>query len=356
MSLNPSENSAAAPTPTPRRGIPLALAIVLILVVAGVSAGGTAVYFFLHPTTSSPSTNNTTIVTDDLGRAVKVPRDPSRVAVLGPNVMDSMFLLGLRSHVVGIDCSNTTDGGLEGDYTPGQVANWSLSSIPCITAYPAISSADLLAVNPQVVLASSTLSIADLESFSATYGIPLVIFDPSTLGGVVYDVQMLADIFGATHAVTSLVTELQVALSASSSFLANLSYNGTSLVSVFMTYYPVPAGTPSAGYYTFGPGSFGQSLIELSGGTNIAGNSISSDPELSGSQVLAADPGYVIYGNGFGVNATSYAQGPNWNQIPAVEAGNVTGIDVTLMTEVDPAMVLAIPIFEKILYPALFPA
>lgn len=347
MSLNQPE---ARPT---RRGVPLALVIVILLVVAGASVGGTALYLELRPA-ASPSSGVT--VTDDLGRTISVPRDPARAAVLGPNVMDSMFLLGLSSHVVGIDCSNATLGGVEGDYTPGQVANWSLASIPCITAYPALSTADLLAVNPDVVLASSVLPIAQLEEFSATYRIPVVIFDPSTLGGVVYDVELLTSIFGASSTSVALVAQLQAVLGESSSLLTNLSNNGTPLRSVFMTYYPVPAGSPDAGYYTFGPGSFGQSLIELAGGTNVAGSAPTADPELSGSQVLAANPGVVIYGVGFGVDLASYQQGPDWTAIPAVANGNVTGVDVTWMTEVDPAMILALPTFEQILYPGLGPA
>ena len=324
--------------------------IVVVLVVAAVSVAGTAIYYDLKPAPSSPSD---VTVTDDLGRSVKVPYDPSRVAVLGPNVMDTMVVLGLGSHVVGIDCSNASLGGVEGDYTPAQVTNWSLDQYPCITAYPALSTADLLAVNPQLVIASSVLSIADIEGFSATYNIPVVIFDPSTLGGVVYDVQMLTTIFGSTSTSSELVTHLQVTLADSSQFLTNLSDNGTPLVTVFMTYYPVPAGSPDAGYFTFGPGSFGQSLIEQAGGTNIAGSAVTSSPELSGSAVLAANPDVVIYGVGFGVNLSAYQGGPNWNQIPAVTAGNVTGVDVTLMTEVDPTMVLWLPTLQHLLYPTL---
>ncbi len=345
MSLNTP--SPAAGAPPSRRGVPIALVVVLVVVVAGVSVAATALYIDLKPATSSSGIT----VTDDLGRSVRVPVDPSRVAVLGPNVMDTMFLLGLSSHVVGIDCSNTTDGGLQGDYTNGQIANWSLSSIPCVTAYPALSTADLLAVNPQLVIASSVISIAQLESFSATYGIPTIIIDPSTLGGVVSDVQLIASIFGTTTTSTALIDNLQLDLAASQSFLLNLSNNGTPLRSVLMTFYPIPAGDPDAGYYTFGPGSFGQSLIELAGGTNIAGNAITSSPELSGSQVLADNPAEVIYGVGFGVNEAAYAAGPDWSQIPAVQNGNVTGVDVTIMTEVDPTMVLSLPTFEAILYP-----
>jgi iron complex transport system substrate-binding protein len=332
----------------PRRAVPMSLVVVVALVVAGISAGGTALYFELRP---APTTHSAETVTDDLGRTVSIPANPSRAVVLGPNVMDTMYLLGLRAQVVGVDCSNASLGGLEGDYTPAQVSLWTLSSSMCVLAYPQVSSADLLSFNPQVVLASTVLSVPGLESWSSTYGIPVVFFGPSTLGSVVYDVQMAATIFGVSS--THLVAELQTALSQSSSFLTNLTDNGTPLRSVFMTYYPVAAGEPDAGYYTFGPGSFGQSLIELAGGVNVAGNATTSSPELTGSQVLFDDPSVVVYGSGFGVNLTDYQQGPDWGSIPAVAHGNVTGIDVTIMTEVDPTMVLSISVFTHILYPTL---
>jgi iron complex transport system substrate-binding protein len=354
MSLNPTPD---VPRPASRRAVPVSLVIVAVLIVAGVSVGGTAVYFELRPTPTSHSAANVTHppvnVTDDLGRTVSVPVDPSRVVVLGPNVMDTMFLLGLRAHVVGVDCSNATLGGLEGDYTPAQVTLWNLTPSMCVLAYPQVSSADLLSLGPQVVLASTVLSIPGLESWSSTYGIPVVFFGPSTLGSVVYDVEMVTSIFGADSTSVQLVQELQSALSQSSSFLNNLTNNGTTLRSVFMTYYPVAAGEPDAGYYTFGPGSFGESLIELAGGVNVAGNATTSSPELSGTVVLYDNPSVVIYGTGFGVNLTDYQQGPDWASIPAVANGNVTGIDVTLMTEVDPTMVLSIAMLTHLLYPTL---
>jgi iron complex transport system substrate-binding protein len=334
--------------PAPRRAVPVGVVIAVAVLVAGVSIGGTAVYFELRPTAAGHST-----VTDDLGRSVTVPTDPSRAVVLGPSVMDTMYRLGLRSHVVGVDCSNASLGGLEGDYTPAQVSLWSLTPSMCVLAYPQVSSADLLDANPQIVLASTILSVPALEQWSATNGIPVVFYGPSTLGSVVYDVQMTATIFGVGATATRLVSQLQTALSQSTSFLNNLTNNGTTLRSVFMTYYPVPAGEPDAGYYTFGPGSFGQSLIELAGGVNVAGSAPTSSPELSGSQVLYDNPSVVIYGTGFGINLTQYQQGPDWSSFSAVVNGNVTGIDVTIMTEVGPTMVLSISTFTQILYPNL---
>jgi iron complex transport system substrate-binding protein len=343
MSLNPAPGPS---DPAARRAVPVSLVVVAIVVVAGLSVGGTAVYFELRA--SSP-THSAVTVTDDLGRTISVAADPPRAVVLGPNVMDTMALLGLRSHVVGVDCSNATLGGLEGDYTPAQVSLWNLTPSMCVLTYPQVNSADLLSLDPQIVLASTVVSVAGLELWSSTFGVPVVFFGPSTLGSVVYDVQMVAAIFGASA--THLVTELQTTLSESSVFLTNLSDTATPLRSVFMTFYPVAAGEPDAGYYTFGPGSFGQSLIELAGGVNVAGNATTSGPELSGSQVLYDDPSVIIYGSGFGVNLTDYQQGPDWASLPAVANGNVTGIDVTLMTEVDPTMVLSLPMFAHILYP-----
>ncbi|MGA7923013.1 MAG: ABC transporter substrate-binding protein [Thermoplasmata archaeon] len=345
-----SLNDAPAPSPPPRRAVPLGLVVVVAILVAGVSVGGTAAYLELRP--AGPSTSGVT-VTDDLGRSVTVPSNPSRVVVLGPNVMDTMYRLGLRSHVVGVDCSNDSLGGLEGDYTPSQVALWNLMASMCVLAYPQVSSADLLNLAPNVVFASTIVAVPSLEQWSITYGIPVVFFGPSTLGSVVYDVQVIAAIFGASTASTQLVAQLQTALSESTSFLANLTNNGTTLRSVFMTYYPVAAGEPDAGYYSFGPGTFGSSLIELAGGVNIAATSSISSPELSGSQVLADNPSIVIYGVGFGVNATQYQEGPDWSSLPAVQDGNVTGIDVTIMTEVDPTMILSLAMLMHLIYPAL---
>jgi iron complex transport system substrate-binding protein len=347
MSLIPSPSS---PSPAPRRTISLAVVVAVALVVAGISVGGTAVYFELRNSSTGPAA---VTVTDDLGRSVKVPPDPARAVVLGPSVMDTMYRLGLRSHVVGVDCSNASLGGLEGDYTPSQVTLWSLTPSMCVLAYPQVSSADLLDLNPQVVLASTILSVPGLEQWSSTYGIPVVFYGPSTLGSVVYDVQMTAAVFGPAASSAGLVTQLQTALSQSSSFLTNLTNNGTVLRSVFMSYYPIAAGEPDAGYYTFGPGSFGQSLIELAGGVNVAGNAPTSSPELSGSQVLFDNPSVVIYGTGFGIDLAQYQAGPDWSSIPAVQDGNVTAVDVTVMTEVGPSMVLAIPMFIHILYPNL---
>jgi iron complex transport system substrate-binding protein len=345
----------ASPVPSrgaTRRTVSVTLLVVAVVIATGVAIAGTAVAFELRPFLF-PSPPSGLTVTDDLGRSITVPKDPSRTVVLGPNVMDTMFRLGLRSHVVGVDCANASYGGILGDYTSNQTAEWGLSSSLCVTAYPSLSIEDLLNRSPQLVIASNVVGISSLEGVTTTYGIPVLIVDPSTLGGVVYDVQLLAKVFGVGQVASQLVAELQQSLAGAQEFLMNLTQNGSPLRTVLMTYYATPAGAPSAGYFTFGSGSFGQSLIELSGGVNIAANSTEASPELSGSQVLAADPQFILYGIGFGVGLPQYQQGPDWSLLPAVQHGNVSGVGVTLMTEVDPSMVLSLHLFRHLFYPDL---
>ncbi|MHB1434523.1 MAG: ABC transporter substrate-binding protein [Thermoplasmata archaeon] len=347
MSLNPAP-------PSRRRTVSLTVLMVAVVLVAGAAVGSTAVYYALHPKgTGSSGGNSTTTVIDDLGRSVTVPLRPSRVVVLGPSIVDSLVLLGLRSSIVGVDCSSSAFGGILGDYTPAQVAEWNLASRMCITAYPALDPPQILNLSPQLVLAASIVSESAMESFQTTYGIPVVFLAPSTIGGITYDVQLLNTIFQTGPTGTHLVQQLQRTIQQATGFVTNLTDNGTSLRSVLLTYYVVPSGG-YAGYSTFGPGSFGQSLLDLAGGVNIAGGTHQGPyPSLSGSQVLSANPSVIVAGYGFGVTNASYAVGPDWSSFSAVAHGNVSYVDVTYMTEADPTMIFWIPTLAGLLYPGV---
>jgi iron complex transport system substrate-binding protein len=314
-----------------------------LIVAAGISVVGVSTYYAVRP--GSPSGPLT--ITDDLGRHVTVPLDPARVVVLGPSIMDSMDRLGLRSHVVGVDCYASTLGGLSADYSPNQIALWNLSSSMCVQTGPTFNVEQLLALGPQLVLAATIVSVAAVEQITQTYQIPVVMLQPATLTGVILDDQLLGEIFGASAASTSLVDTLELTLSQAASFQDNLTANGTPFPTVLVTYY-----ADGSGYWTFGPGTFGQSLVELASGASISANATLSYPELSGEQVLAVDPQYLVYGTGFGLNESTYTGGPFWSQLSATQDGRAIGMDSNYFTEPDPTMILVgLPQLIGILHP-----
>jgi len=302
--------------------------VVALLVVAGVAIAGTAAYEALRPATSSGSL----AVTDDLGRTVTVPYDPARVVVLGPSIMDTMYRLGLRSHVVGVDCYAASDGGLSDDYSPDQVSLWGLSSSMCVQVGPTFAPETLANLTPELVLASTIVSVAAVETISNTLGIPVVMLQPPTLSGILLDEELVAKIFGVGARAASLDGLLSLELYNATEIDGGLA----TLPTVLVTYAVDPNG-----YWTFGPGTFGESLIEFAGATSIGANATTLYPELSPAQVLVANPSVIVYGVGFGLNESTYAGGPFWSDFSAVKNGNVTGIDSNWLTEPDPTMILA---------------
>ena len=339
MHLN-SPPAAALPS---RRTVPLAWFAVGLIVTAGVSIAGVAVvYAALERPPAGPVT-----LTDDLGRHVSVPYDPSRVVVLGPSIMDSMFRLGLRGHVVGVDCYATSLGGLSDDYSSDQIALWNLSSSMCVEVEPSFNAEALLALGPQLVLAATIVPTATVEQFSDTYRIPVVFLQPATLSGIVIDEQLLGEIFGVSSTAAEIGSALESELASAATLQANLTFNGTAFPTVLVTY-----SADSNGYWTYGPGTFGQSLIELASGASISANATTSWPELSGEQVLASNPEYIVYGIGFGLNESSYSDGPFWDQLSATQDGRTVGLNSNYFTEPDPTMVLAgLPALIAVLHP-----
>jgi ABC-type Fe3+-hydroxamate transport system substrate-binding protein len=334
----------AAPTPS-RRTVPLAWFVVGLIVAAGVSVAAVAAVSAYRA--SSPA--GPVRVTDDLGRHVNAPYDPSRVVVLGPSIMDSMVRLGLRSHVVGVDCYAPALGGLSSDYSSDQIANWSLSASMCVETGPSFDVEGLLALSPQLVLAATIVSVAAVEEITQTYSIPVVMLQPATLGGIIVDEQILGEIFGVSQKASSLGDALQTELYEASALDTNLTDNGTPFPTVLVTY-----DADANGYWTFGPGTFGESLIELASATSISANQTLPYPELSGEQVLASDPQYIVYGTGFGLNESTYTGGPFWTQLTATQDGRAVGLDSNYFTEPDPTMILVgLPNLIEILHPGV---
>jgi len=261
--------------------------------------------------------------------------------------MDSMYRLGLRDRVVGVDCYSPDLGGLSSDYSSDQVALWNLSSSMCVQTGPTFDVEQLLALAPQVVLAATIVSVAAVEEISQTYHIPVVMLQPSTLAGIASDEVLLGEIFGVPVAASTLVHSLEATFNEAAAYRGELNATDAPLPTVLVTY-----SVDTNGYWTFGPGTFGQSLIELADGESVSANATIPYPELSGEQVLASDPEYLVYGTGFGLNESFYAGAPFWSQLTATQSGRALGMDSNYFTEPDPTMVLVgLPELTDLLHP-----
>ncbi len=349
MSLNATPTPEDAPTPARKGRRRFGWGAVIVALVVGMAAaiGGVAGWQALsHP--ASPSPSRYTVV-DDAGRTVTVSSIPSRIVVLEPSAMDIVYRLGIRSKVVGVDCGAADIGGIAADYAPWQIQNWSLTGLACITWLPTLDLQAIISLDPGLVIGATGISVADLSTLQDDDGIPALYLNPSSLLGISHDVDLVAQLTGTTTVAASIDQQLGNELGTVETTVGNASLV-THIPSVLLTYYDDPTG-----YYTFGPGTFGNDLIVDAGGANIAGNdTFANQGEISGSYVLAADPAIIVVGTGFGLSVQNYSQGPDWSSLGAVQAGHVVGIDATLIAEPDPTMVLVgLPEVFTLLHPGI---
>jgi ABC-type Fe3+-hydroxamate transport system substrate-binding protein len=350
MNLN---SPSPAPSPAPRARS-TAVIVAVVLIVAGLSVGATAAYFELRPTSTGPTSNTSVQVTDDTGRTVTAPQNAARVVVLSPNIMDTAFRLGLRERVVAVGCTPSIAGGILNEYSPNQTALWDLSNASCVTDFPQVDTERVANLSTDLVLASTITSEISVDQLTQTYHIPVVILAPASLDGIVGDVRLLAQLFPVVQAnATTLESELDTTLSAAAALDANVSTNGLPVPSVLLTYF-----YDSGGYYSYGPGSFGASLIELAAGDNAAGSVPLLYAEVNATVVLDAQPSFVIYGTSWNdpylvsfETPATWPDAPYWSQL----TGDKVPVDVTLVTEADPSMILALPWMEHWLHPSLVP-
>ncbi len=328
----------------------------MIVVAAALSVGGTAAYFETHPgpTATTVVGPNSTTVVDDLGSRVSVPLNPHRVVVLSPSIVDLLYRLGVRASIVGVGCDASIAGGIYNEYTPNQTALWDLSNASCIADFPSLNTEGVALLDPQVVFASPITSAYAVQQLESVYGIPVVVLAPPTLDGIVGDVRIVAEIYPeAGTAATALVQVLTGVLANASAYDANFSENSVPIPTVLLTYY-----FDSGGYYSYGPGTFGDSLISIAGGSNVAASSPLLYGELNATAVLTDQPQFVLYGTDndsfivSGETPSVWSTAPYWGGL----VGTKTAVDVTLVTEPDPSMILYLPALMHLLHPTLVPA
>jgi len=320
-------------------GVPLTWVVVIVLVVAGAGVATTAVFMSPRP---SPAPGSIT-VTDDLGRTVTAPFAPARVVVLGPSIVDLLYRLGLRSHIVGVDCYAAADGGLSDDYSADQISLWSLTSAMCVQVAPEFVPSMLADLTPSLVLAATIVSTAEVEQVASEIGVPVLMLQPPTLSGVQVDASLIGEVFGVETQAAALNAQLAAELYNAT----NVTATAVSLPTVLLTY-----SADTNGYWTYGPGTFGESLLEITGARSISANASTPYPELTAAQVLASQPQWIVYGIGFGLTESYYASGPSWSEFQAVKDGNVTGIDSNWLAEPDPTMILdGIPALLAVFHP-----
>lgn len=265
---------------------------------------------------------------DDTGRDVVINGYPERIVSIAPTPTEILFAVGAGSLVVGVDGYS--------DY-PAATQN-----ITKVGDYE-LNIEQIVALDPDLILSSDLVPEADLAMLESN-GIPYMIIADKTISDVFASIKLVGDVTGHSVDAARLVASLKARMAAVTDL--TLAPNVTS-PKVYIEYYP---------YWTFGPGSFGNDLIELAGGTNIATNKTNEYVEITNEFVVSQNPDFIIYTTGTYMinNETEIVGRQEWNTTNAVKNMDVYPLDDNLISRYGPRIIDGLEQLAAIIHPELF--
>jgi iron complex transport system substrate-binding protein len=301
---------------------------VLVVLLTGVFAfaGG-----YLVGATMTVHDEGFTIV-DDYGRTVTLDGIPERIVSIAPSPTEILFAIGAGPQVVGVD--NYSDYPAETALLP-KVGSYYLN----IEA--------IVSLQPDLIVGGDLVPLAELEQLSAQ-GIPYVLLADRTLEDVLKTIRLAGVITGHVNEADQVADGLAERIDAvKNKTLAD----GVSKPKVYIEY------DDFMGLWTYGPGSFGDDIIIVAGGENIAHNMISEYPMVESEFVIAKNPDIIVYTTGpwSTLNEDTYLNRPGWDTIAAVLNGDIYGVDANLLSRYGPRIVDCLEQLAEIIHPELFP-
>jgi len=282
--------------------------------------------------TEVPAETISTTIIDSLGREITLAETPQRIVSLAPSITEILFAVGAGGQVVGRDeFSDYPSDATSLDSIGGSFGDYNVEAI--------------VALEPDLVIAAE-INTPELVNQLEELGLNVYyLSNPPTLEQMYGTLETIATLTG--HDASDLIASLQTRVAAVDEKIAPLS----SRPSVF---YEIDASDPNKPY-TYGPGTFGDLLIERAGGHNIGSVVTDPYPQLSLEQIVVENPSFIILGDSlWGVTPESVMERAGWETIEALKSNQIFPIDDNLISRPGPRLVDGLETLAKIFHPGVF--
>lgn len=298
--------------------------MIIVVIAAVVFVGGLSVGLLVAPALQGTEEPSGMKIVDDYGRDVTVPQPVERIISLAPSNTEILFALGLDDKVVGVDqASNYPPEAQDKTVVGGYFGGYNLEVITVL--------------DPQLILASSINSdelIGDLENRSFA----VVVLDASDIDGVFRDIELVGSITDADAEAEGLVGNLTARVDT----IADLML-GVETPSVYIEL--------DSNLWTYGPGTFGDDLVDLAGGENIAGSMGSPWVQLDEEFIVTSSPDIIIT---VFTPVEEIKSRPGWSDISAIQNDKVFAVDGDLISRPGPRIVDGLEELAHLIHPELF--
>jgi iron complex transport system substrate-binding protein len=272
----------------------------------------------------------TITVTDDYGRTVKVAQGAKRIISLAPSDSEIIYALGIGDKVVAVD--NNTN-------YPSETA-----SKPKVSGYKWLDMETILGLKPDIVFAADINK--DVISQLEERGLTTVVLNPKNVSNVFDNIRFVGKIMGMESKGKEVASALDARVKA---VTGKALAQGVAKPRVYLEL------DAFMGYYTYGPGTFGDELISLAGGVNIAHDQSTQYPPLANEFIVASDPQVIIYQTGPWTTTTpqGIVARTGWGNVTAVRDSRLFGVDGDLVSRAGPRVVDALEAMAKDIHPEI---
>lgn len=285
----------------------------------------------IHITAQSTSAPAPRVVTDELGRQVKLPAEVNRVVSLAPNLTETIYALGLEDKLVGDTDFCDTPAAAKSKPHVGSPENPSLEAI--------------VALRPDLVLVAEINEYATMDAL-ARLGFAVYGTEPHTVEQTLASVARLADIMGAPERGAAMTTDLQKRLDALHERLAD-----RPMAHVLFVVWEDPL-------MTIGQDTFIADALRWAGAESVI-LSNQEWPRIGMEEVVRLQPEWIVLSGEHmqaeGTAEKDFLTRPAWKELRAVELGRVVTARDDI-TRPSPEIVAAIEDLARQLHPEVFAA
>jgi len=278
-------------------------------------------------------------IKDDFGYTVVVKKYPKRIVSLSPANTEILFALGLKDRVVGVteQCN----------YPPEVLEMKKKGEIESIGGYSSVNVEKVLALNPDLVIASYGNGIECIEAIKG-FGIPVICLNPKNITEIIEDIKMVAKVTGTEKHAEKLekyiINEIEYIKAKLKATKAR------PRVAHVIWYNPI---------WVSGKNTFVDELIQLAGGQNAFNKSGWTTVSLE--EFLVANPEIIIVNSGTGMEKYEKNLIYEWitteellKDVKAIKNGRIYVIDADIISRPSYRLIYALKEIARFIHPEVF--
>jgi iron complex transport system substrate-binding protein len=270
------------------------------------------------------------ILTDEIGREVKIPNSVKRIISLAPSITEILFALGLNEQIVGV--TNFCD------YPEAALSK------PRIGGFVSPSIEKIVSLKPDLIIGTIDGSRRETIHRLNDLGLSVYLVDPKSFDGVIKTIKNIGEIVGRQDESRRIIRDMKTEKE-------DMITHTTSL--------PKPKVFFQIGYapiVTVGKGTLADDLIHLAGGRSISEDEPLNHPLYTIETILLKAPEIIIMSSMESkrdyLNLLKIWR--HWKGIPAVKMNAIYVIDSNLVDRPTPRIMEGLETLARMIHPDVF--